>query len=389
MTAPTLNRIAEALEHRRRRGAPILDLSAANPSGVLPPFPPASLIEASSTYFQSRCYEPDPRGSLRTRDAITSWYAARHQLTINPDHIIITASTSESYQLLLQCLCPRGSSVLVPSPSYPLLEEFATQRGIAIRGVPLRRYDQWRYAPNSFEGFLDSSVVAIALVSPNNPTGTIASAEELRELIKLLNPLPEHPPLIIDEVFSDALFDGNKVDQRSAVESDYPVILLNGISKSFCSPDLKVGWIVMNEAAWHRCGEQLLYANDLLLSCSGLSQHLVMMMMQEEGQASYRKELNRALSYCYGTTMAALRSRSWLRPHPPQGGWMIFAEIETTGLDEEELFVRAALGGVALHPGHFYGTVDRGVFGAFSILVPPSALEQGLAVIERLLTEGG
>lgn len=387
MTAPPLNRIAEALELRRRRGAPILDLSAANPSGVLPPFPPASLIEASTTYFQSRCYEPDPRGSLRTRAAIASWYAARHQLTIDPDRIIITASTSESYQLLLQCLCPRGSSVIVPSPSYPLLEEFAAQRGITIRGVPLRRYDHWRYSPYSFEGFLDSSVAAIVLVSPNNPTGTIASAEELRELIKLLRPLPGQPPLIIDEVFSDALFEGNTVDQGSAVESDYPVILLNGISKSFCSPDLKVGWIVMNEAAWYRCGEQLLYANDMLLSCSGLSQHLVMIMMHEEGQASYRKELNRALSSCYESTMAALRSRSWVRPHPPQGGWMVFAEIETPGLDEEEFFVRAALEGIALHPGHFYGTVDRGIFGAFSILVPLSALEEGLAIIERLLTE--
>ena len=256
---PNFNRIAQELAVRREKGEPIIDLSAANPVGILPIFAPELLVEASRRYFFKRRYEPDPHGLPSAREAIAEWYAIHHQIAVDTDRIIITASTSESYQLLIQCLCERGSSVLVPSPSYPLLEEFAAQRAVQTRAVPLRRYDQWRYSPLSFEGFLDPSVAGIVLVSPNNPTGTIASVQELKDLIQLLKPLPYRPPLIIDEVFAGALFGENRTCHGAALESDYPVILLNGISKSFCAPDLKVGWMVCNDAAWSRCGEVSIY----------------------------------------------------------------------------------------------------------------------------------
>ena len=386
---PNLNCIAQELSARRERGEPIIDLSAANPVGILPTFPSEPLIEASRRYFFQRRYEPDPHGLPSAREAIAEWYKVHHQLAIETDRIIITASTSESYQLLIQCLCKQGSTLLVPSPSYPLLEEFTAQRAIQTRAVPLRRYDQWRYSPTSFEGFLDPSIAAIVLVSPNNPTGTIASAKELKDLITLLKPLPYQPPLIIDEVFAGALFGENRTFHGAALESDYPVILLNGISKSFCSPDLKVGWMVYNDAAWSRCGEALLYANDLLLSCSGLSQCLMTAMMKGGG-IEYLGAIKEALDIQYRMTMTALDGYSWIKPVPPQGGWMVFAEIETrkrTGryCDEEELFVRAAREGLAIHPGHFYGVEGAGVFAAFSLLTPRSVLEAGVGILERVL----
>jgi aspartate/methionine/tyrosine aminotransferase len=385
---PNFNRIAQELAVRREKGEPIIDLSAANPVGILPTFAPELLVEASRRYFFKRRYEPDPHGLPSAREAIAEWYAIHHQIAVDTDRIIITASTSESYQLLIQCLFERGSSVLVPSPSYPLLEEFAAQRAVQTRAVPLRRYDQWRYSPLSFEGFLDPSVAGIVLVSPNNPTGTIASAQELKDLIQLLKPLPYRPPLIIDEVFAGALFGENRTCHGAALESDYPVILLNGISKSFCAPDLKVGWMVCNDAAWSRCGEGLLYANDLLLSCSGLSQYLMTQMMKGGG-VEYLVSIKEALNIQYRMTMAVLGCYPWIKAVPPQGGWMVFAEIEASerlgkNCDEEELFVRAAREGVAIHPGHFYGVSGEGIFGAISLLTSPSVLEAGIALIDRV-----
>lgn len=385
------NAIAQAIELRRSKGLPLHDLSRVDPIGVLPSFSAELLIEASRRYFLNRDYQADPQGSGEARRTISEWYHVNHQLELTPERIIITASTSESYQLLLQSLCPPGSTILVPSPSYPLLDEFALQRGVSTRGVPLRRHAQWRYAPQSFEGFLDQSVAAVVLVSPNNPTGTIVGADELIAIINLLKALPYRPPLIIDEVFAQALHGEERTCHYLAMETDYPVILLNGISKSFCAPDLKVGWMGLNEAAWRQYGNTLVYANDLLLSCSGLSQSLTVAMMREGGH--YQATVNESLALRYRRTLKLLGERHWLRVSSPQGGWMAMAELVPDGHrrstvgNDEQFFECAAKEGVVLHPGYFYGVHEPGLWGAFSLLSDEHVLVGGLDILEELLTE--
>lgn len=374
-----INRIARALRERRARGLPIYDLSAANPCGVLPAYPSESLIETARRYFAERIHDPDPHGAPSARQALRDWYQQRHRLTCSPDQIIITASTSESYQLLIQTLCGAGSSLLVPSPSYPLIEEFTAQRGVRTIAVPFRRHYDWRYAPFSYEGALDRSVAAIVLVSPNNPTGTVIAPDELIDLIRVLRALPERPILIIDEVFSESVFGDTRTCHHLAFDDEYPTILLNGISKSFCAPDLKVGWMMCNASAWKRCGAALVYANDLLLSCSGLNQALMTTMLRESG--AYHRAVQEALSLRYDTTLSLLSSYSWVLPCSPQGGWMVFAELLKDGIDEETLFERAAREGIAVHPGYFYGVKTPGIFAAFSLLAEPADLKHGLEVL--------
>lgn len=377
-----LNRIARALLERREQGLPVYDLSAANPIGVLPSYPGDPLLETAQRYFAERRYEPDPQGAVAAREALSDWYQLRHGLSCSPEQVIITASTSESYQLLLQTLCVRGSSILVPSPSYPLIEEFAVRQGVTSRAVPLRRHYGWRYAPHSYEGVLDRSVAAIVLVSPNNPTGTVITPDELTDLLQLLRALPERPVLIIDEVFAESMFGDSRTCHHLAIESDYPTILLNGASKSFCAPDLKVGWMVCNAAAWGRCGAVLVYANDLLLSCSGLNQALLTTMLRDS--EGYQRDVNRALTARYDAILALLSSHPWMIPFLPAGGWMVWAELLHEGIGEEELFERAAIEGIAVHPGYFYGVTTAGIFGAFSLLVEPAVLERGLGVFARI-----
>jgi bifunctional pyridoxal-dependent enzyme with beta-cystathionase and maltose regulon repressor activities len=115
-----------------------------------------------------------------------------------------------------------------------------------------------------------------------------------------------------------------------------------------------------------------------------------MTAMMKEGGVEYLAAIKEALDIQYRMTMAVLGGYSWIKSVPPQGGWMVFAEIETrkrTGryCDEEELFVRAAREGLAIHPGHFYGVEGAGVFAAFSLLTPRSVLEAGVGILERVL----
>ena len=110
----TPNRI-ELARRQALAGAGYVDLTSSNPTrqGLL--FPPDVLREAAAAYWPGRRYEPDPRGLLAAREAISRYYAARTPaLDVPVEQIFITASTSEAYGLLFGLLAEPGDNVLGP-----------------------------------------------------------------------------------------------------------------------------------------------------------------------------------------------------------------------------------------------------------------------------------
>src|SRR6185312_10855352 len=86
------NAIAEAIAARRAASQPILDLTETNPTAVgLPPLPEDLLAALSQPAV--RTYTPDPFGRLMSRDAVAACYGS----LVPPEHICLTASTSEAY----------------------------------------------------------------------------------------------------------------------------------------------------------------------------------------------------------------------------------------------------------------------------------------------------
>ena len=95
--------------------------------------PPWRIPDSSST---SR-----PRsGDAEARAAVSVYYGA----AIPPEHIVLTASTSEAYALLFKVLGDPGDRVLVPAPSYPLFEYLASLESVEAVPYPcLWEGDGW------------------------------------------------------------------------------------------------------------------------------------------------------------------------------------------------------------------------------------------------------
>lgn len=375
-----MNRSTNELLRRRDIGLPLRDLTVSNPVGILPEFPSSLLTEASDRYLRHRVYDPDPQGMPAARVAISEWYRESHGINVPVERVIITASTSESYGILLQVLTRPGDVLIVPTPSYPLIDEFAAVRGVQLRGFPLRLASQatsplwptslcqtdWEYNPGNLEGYIDSSVRGLLIVSPNNPTGSLFGKEHVSRTLSALTRSSERLPLVIDEVFSGFIYEGTLCGHRIAYQSDHPLILLNGISKNFALPDLKVGWIVLNEPAWSLYGEQLVYANDLLLSCSTLNQSLLPSILG--AGFGHTTDLRKALAQRRDDHLEVFRSFPRVRWSSPSGGWSLLLEFDEFYRDDEELAYQAATRGIALHPGYFYNMSIRGCYGIISML---------------------
>ncbi|MFP4377142.1 MAG: pyridoxal phosphate-dependent aminotransferase [Spirochaetales bacterium] len=357
-----------------------------------------ALARWSAEYFEIptlRRYAPDPAGSASLREAVAAWYDARG-FTIAPTDLVATASASESYSHIFSGLLKRGAGVVLPRPGYPLFEEVARRCGLAVSYYDLSPDQQWQPDLESLSTALGVNTGALVVISPNNPTGHILSREKSEAVAELCR---EHDVLlIVDEVFSEYRYEsaaGEELPRPAAIRPDIRGFTINGASKLFASPDLKVSWIALSgPERWRaEAREQLEVENDLYLNGSPLSQHLVTRMLESGsyetdrivGEVARRREV----------LLGALRRLEDRLPgvvshEPPAAGIHLPIHIVDEALaaskDDEQLVVSALEEyHLNLHPGYLYGLEEETVL-IVSFLSPESVLQEGVARLGELLT---
>jgi alanine-synthesizing transaminase len=358
---------------RMRAAGRYIDLTSSNPTanGLL--FPPEILRDAAASFWATRRYSPDARGTITAREAIAAYYASRDAHNApNAGHIVITASTSEAYSHLFALLCAPGDNVLGPSVTYPLFEHLAALHHVELRPYRLDPTRRWAIDEDSLRAAADARTRAILIVTPHNPTGMmIQHAHPAFDALGL--------PLIVDEVFAEFPYRAPAQPLLSALHPELPVFTLNGISKRFALPDLKLGWIAMNAHAEAQYGARLELLNDAFLSANALTQHLLPALFAHGGpfvdamRARIRANLDMALDM--------LRACPRVSVDAPDGGYYLFPRIADAD-DQDALVIKLLEAGVFVHPGYFYGVEDEPRI-MLSCLTEPAALREGLVRLVR------
>ena len=205
------NRLTEILRRRRADGRPVIDLTESNPTRVGLDYPPDLLAPLADC--RGLTYAPQPFGLAAARQAVADDYR-RRGIAIGPDRVALTASTSEAYSLLFKLLAAPGDEILVPRPSYPLFEHLTALDGLTARPYDLEYNGVWSIDFASVDRVLGPRTRAVLLVNPNNPTGSVASQEELDRLATCCRRLDA--ALIADEVFADYQLEPAAANQIAA-----------------------------------------------------------------------------------------------------------------------------------------------------------------------------
>lgn len=359
-----------------RRGRQVLDLIDTNFHRCGFRFPSAPLAAGFADYLAARTYDPDSKGSQAARRAIASYYSERG-VNAGPDDIIITASTSEAYRLLFTLLRARGESIALPWPTYPLFDHLAEHAGLETVHYHCDSFADFEISPSAVRRCLRSDTGAVVLISPNNPTGRIASEEAVSQILAICR--DRRIALVCDEVFVEM---SPKSVPRPARHGDVgvPVFTLNGFSKLFASPDLKLAWILGTAAGdWM---DQLEIANDMYLNASSASQHLAPFVFAEGGE--FLKAMTREIEHRRAVLIAGLANCPGGRLIPPEAG--IHALFRLDSGDDEDIAVGLVQEqGVFVHPGYFYGLEEEPHL-VFSCLPPVKRIEEGCERIRAHLS---
>ncbi len=365
------------IERARRQARDYIDLTSSNPTqqGLL--FPAGALRDAAGSYWDTRRYAPDPKGASAARNAIANYYLQNRapSIALDPDHIVITASTSEAYGLLFTLLTEPGDNVLGPAVTYPLFEHLAEAHHIELRAYDMDESRGWQIDEDSLLDIADARTRAVLIVSPHNPTGMIVQ-----------RPLPAldqlRLPVICDEVFAEFTFAANVTPPFHALHPHLPAFVLNGISKMFALPDLKLGWVAMNALAHAQFGERLEFLNDAYLSANSLTQHMLPALFAHG--MPFVKAMRSRINTALAMALEMLSACPVIEAQPPAGGYYLFPRVRSWE-DEEALVLHLLQHGVLAHPGFFYGS-PAGAHLMISCLTEPATLREGVQRLVSALT---
>jgi len=360
--------LARAFRLRDAAGLPIADLTASNPTRCGFAYP-ANLLQALA-HPRALDYDPQPKGSLRAREAVCAYYTDRGAL-VRPEQVVLTTSTSEAYSYLFRLLCDSGSEILAAQPGYPLFDFLAVLDDVELRAAPLVYDHGWQIDPEGFRRAITPATRAIVIVHPNNPTGHFTKPWEAAELAQLCREFDLS--LIVDEVFLDYGFAGGESSFAVGIDG-VPVFVVSGLSKIAGLPQMKTAWIVATGPEAPQALDRLEVIADTFLSMNAPVQSALPDWLH--GRAAIQDQIRERVAANLVELDMQLVQVAEIRRLETEGGWYAVLRIPALELDEPTVLALLEHG-VWVQPGYFFGMAESGWL-VVSLLAPVLEFRTGV-----------
>jgi alanine-synthesizing transaminase len=363
------------LARLRAEGSRIWDLTASNPTQCGFGYDTASILLPLNDPAALR-YEPNPKGLLPARQAISRYYGD-HGAAVDPEQIFLTASTSEAYSFLFRLLCDPGDEVLIGQPGYPLFDFLARLDNVRLVPYELFYDHGWHLDLEGLRRRVTPRTKAIAVVHPNNPTGHFTRHEERAAIEGLCR---EHGlALIVDEVFLDYGLRGSG-ESFATGSHRVPTFVLSGLSKVAALPQMKAAWIIRFGE-----GDDLLEASqrmevisDTFLSVSAPIQCAIAQWLSR--RATPQREIRQRLERNLAALDTILLRHKLVTRLQVDAGWYAVLRVPGVQPQDETALELLLQRKVAVHPGGFFGFSGEGWL-VVSLLTPEQEFSEGVKAV--------
>ncbi len=179
-------------------------------------------------------------GDLHRYPDGSSYYLKRDlaaHLGVTPDMIVLGNGSNEVIELLMRALFNTGDEAVMGEPSfavYPIVVK--CMGGVSVR-VPLTN-DFKHDLPAMARAVTDRTRV-IFIANPNNPTGTMVTAEEIERFLEMV---PDDVVICMDEAYAEFVRSPGYPDSIGLLSRDRPILVLRTFSKVYGLAGLRVGY---------------------------------------------------------------------------------------------------------------------------------------------------
>jgi histidinol-phosphate aminotransferase len=155
---------------------------------------------------------------------------------VEPENIAISHGAEGMLQAVVKSFLEEGDEVVIPEATYNLYRELSKLMGAAIVNVPMkgRSIDL-----EAVKAAVREKTKLVWLCNPNNPTGTFFTHDEL---VELMDGLPEHTWVILDEAYAEFAPQGKLPDRGKLIKEGHNILSVRTFSKAYGLAGLRLGY---------------------------------------------------------------------------------------------------------------------------------------------------
>jgi aspartate aminotransferase len=162
----------------------------------------------------------------------------------------------------------------------------------------------------------------LMLCSPNNPTGSVYTLDNLKALVEVLK---RHPQVVVlaDEIYQHILYTGKHQTLAQFPELEDRLILINGVSKAYAMTGYRIGWMATHD-------KELLTAVKRL---QGQTISCATTIAQKAAEAAYAgpqecvEEMRQAFERRRNLIVALAKEIPGMKVLEPQGAFYLFPDV--------------------------------------------------------------
>jgi aspartate/methionine/tyrosine aminotransferase len=269
----------------------------------------------------------DPQGMLPLREAVATEMGARRGLAITPDRVVVFPGGKPPIGFSQEVYCDPGDEVIYPSPGFPIYESFTNYLGLKPVPLHLDEAKGFAFSGEDLAPLITPRTKLIILNFPSNPTGGVASREQLESIASvILAKAPADVRIYADEIYENILFDGSRHFSIASLPGMAErTIIASGASKSYSWTGGRIGWAVLPTAAEAAVFKTL---NINYFSCiAGYNQLGAKLAIESPESRPVIERMVRAFEERRDMVVNALNSIDGIRCQLPKGAFYVFPNI--------------------------------------------------------------
>jgi aspartate/methionine/tyrosine aminotransferase len=290
--------------------------------------------------------------------------------------VITAPGTSGANFLAFATLVSPGDTVLVEQPAYEPLLAALSWLGARLRRFRRRFQQGWRWDAGELRAQLDGHVRLVVLTNPHNPSGVLASHDEVAEVARLAERAGAH--LLVDEVYKDLWGD---LAPLSHVHLGPHVLATGSLTKCYGLSGLRCGWVLGAPdviARLRRLHDFMAATNSMPSDALALAAFRQLPRLAARARAIIDPNWNRMRDFL-------AEHRDWLDAVLPDRAMMIFPRLLRED-DSTALHDRLRRLDTSIVPGRFFDAPRHFRLGFATV---PADVAEGLRRLSQALRAPG
>jgi aspartate aminotransferase len=231
------------------KGVDVISLSLGETDFFTPDFVKTAAKEAIDGNFS---YYTPVAGYPELRKSIAAKLKRENDLDYTFDQIVVSTGAKQSLANAILVLVNPGDEVIIPTPywvSYSELVKLAEGESVFI---DTSIESDFKITPEELEAAITPKTKLFMFSSPNNPTGSVYSEQELAALVKVFEKYP-NIYILSDEIYEHINFLNKHISIAQFPSVKDRVIIINGLSKAYAMTGWRIGYSVSNKAIADAC----------------------------------------------------------------------------------------------------------------------------------------